>query len=153
MFEKSKYRFVKLLSRLYTLTQMPQVFHQPILVFVLISDPQVLAHGCPAKSHIFQPWGTWEAQSVERPTLAQVTISRFVSSSPTWGSAVSAEPTLDHLSPSVSAPPPLLLSVFLSQNQINILKNLHFSASFAVRWVHVSKFWPVQCEHGSECHL
>ena len=28
-------------------------------------------------------WGVWVAQSVERPTSAQVMISRFVSSSPT----------------------------------------------------------------------
>ena len=42
------------------------------------------------------------AQLVERPTLAQVMISRFVSSSPTWG--VIAEPALDPLSPFLSAP-------------------------------------------------
>ena len=41
------------------------------------------------------PRGTWMAQSVECPTLAQVTISLLVSSSPTWGSdADSSEPGL-----------------------------------------------------------
>ena len=32
--------------------------------------------------------GAWVAQSVERPTSARVTISRFVGSSPTWGSGL-----------------------------------------------------------------
>ena len=35
--------------------------------------------------------GTWVAQSVKRPTSAQVMISQFVSSSPTWGSVVTAQ--------------------------------------------------------------
>ena len=34
--------------------------------------------------------GTWVAQSVERPTLAQVMISQFVSLSPTSGSLLTA---------------------------------------------------------------
>ena len=32
--------------------------------------------------------GTWVAQAVERPTSAQVTVSRFVSSSPASGSVL-----------------------------------------------------------------
>ena len=54
------------------------------------------------------PWGAWVAQSVKRPTSAQITISRSVSSSPTSGSglmAQSLEPVSDSVSPSLSAPP------------------------------------------------
>ena len=48
-------------------------------------------------------WGTWVAQSVERPTSAQVTIPRFVGSSPASGSVLTAqslEPVSDSVSPS-----------------------------------------------------
>ena len=51
--------------------------------------------------------GTWVAQSVGRPTSAQVTISRFVSSSPASGSVLTAqilEPALDSVSPSLLLP-------------------------------------------------
>ena len=54
--------------------------------------------------------GPWGAQSVERPTSAQITISRFVSSSPVSGSVLTAqslEPASDSVSPS--------LFLFLSQ--------------------------------------
>ena len=64
--------------------------------------------------------GTWVAQSVKCPASAQVMVSRFVGSSPTWGSVLSAqslEPALDSVSPSLSAPP--LLALCLS------LKNKH----------------------------
>ena len=57
--------------------------------------------------------GTWVAQSVKRPTLAQVTISQLVSSSPTLGSVLIVQSLLRTLSPSLclslSAPPPLAL--------------------------------------------
>ena len=56
--------------------------------------------------------GTWGAQ----PTLAQVTISRFVSSSPAPGSVVTAQsldPASDSVSPSLSAPPLHALSLSL----------------------------------------
>ena len=56
--------------------------------------------------------GTWVAQSVERPTSAQVMISQFVSSSRASGSvqtAQSLEPASDPVSPSLSAPSPLML--------------------------------------------
>ena len=62
--------------------------------------------------------GTWVAQSVERLTSAQVTISWFGSSSPTSGSVLTArslEPALDSVSPSLSAPPLLVLCLSLSQ--------------------------------------
>ena len=62
--------------------------------------------------------GAWVAQSVKRPTSAQVTISRSVSSSPVSGSglmAQSLEPASDSVSPSLSAPPPFMLCLSLSQ--------------------------------------
>ena len=58
--------------------------------------------------------GTWAAQSVKRPTLAQVMISQFVCSSPTSGPVLTAQslkPALDSVSPSLSAPPPLGLCI------------------------------------------
>ena len=69
------------------------------------------------------------AQLVERPTLARVMISRFVSSSPASGSVLTAqslEPASDFVSPSLSAPPLLMLclsvslSLSLSLSKINI---------------------------------
>ena len=62
-------------------------------------------------------WGTWVAQSVKRPTLAQVMISWFVSSSHMSGSMLTAqslEPASDSVSPSLSAPPLLMLARVLS---------------------------------------
>ena len=54
------------------------------------------------------------AQSVKRPTSAQVMISRSVGSSPASGSVLMAhslEPAWDSVSPSLSAPPLLVLSL------------------------------------------
>ena len=65
-------------------------------------------------------WGAWVAQSVKCPTLAQVMILRSVSSSPMSGSvqtAQSLEPLSDSVSPSLSAPP--LLMLCLSVSEIN----------------------------------
>ena len=56
------------------------------------------------------------AQSAERPSSAQVMISQFVGSSPASGSvlmAQSLEPASDSVSPSLSAPSPLMLSLCL----------------------------------------
>ena len=67
--------------------------------------------------------GAWVAQSVERPTSAQVMISRLVSPSPSSGSGLTArslEPAWDSVSPSLSALP--LLALFLSVSKINIKK-------------------------------
>ena len=71
-------------------------------------------------------WGAWGAQSVKCQTLAQVMILRFVSSSPVSDSVLTAqslEPASDSVSPSLSAPPPLVLclpvSVSLSVSKIN----------------------------------
>ena len=62
-----------------------------------------------------QAWGTWVAQSVKHPALAQVMISQLLSSSPTSGTVLTArilEPASDSVSPSLSAP--LLLTLCLS---------------------------------------
>ena len=58
------------------------------------------------------------AQSVKRPTSAQVAISWYVSSSPASGSVLTAqslELASDSVSPSLSAPPPFMLYLSLSQ--------------------------------------
>ena len=55
-------------------------------------------------SKINKHWGAWVAQSVGRPTSAQVMISRSVSSSPASGSVLTAqslEPVSDSTSPSL----------------------------------------------------
>ena len=60
---------------------------------------------------------TGVAQSVKHLTLAEVTISWFVGSSPTLGSVLAAEslePASDSLSPSLSLPFPHPCSVSLS---------------------------------------
>ena len=69
--------------------------------------------------------GAWVAQSVKRPTSAQVTILRSVSSSPASGSGLMArslEPVSDSVSPSpsLSAPPLLVLGLCFPQKQIHI---------------------------------
>ena len=65
-------------------------------------------------------WGTWVTQPVKRLTLAQVMILRFVSSSPALGSVLTAwslEPALESVTPSLSAPPLLMLCLCLSKNK------------------------------------
>ena len=65
-------------------------------------------------------WGAWVAQSVKRPTWAQVMILWFVGSSPVLGSVLTAqslEPASDSVSPPFSAPPMLMLSFSV---QINV---------------------------------
>ena len=64
--------------------------------------------------------------TVKHLTLAQAMILRFVGSSPRIGlCADSAEPAWDSLSPSLSAPPPLTLSLSL---KINKLKKMIYPA-------------------------
>ena len=68
------------------------------------------------------------AQSVKRPTLAQVMISQFVSSSPASGSVLTAqspERASDSVTPSLSAPPLLVLTLSLSLSLSKIKKNQH----------------------------
>ena len=67
---------------------------------------------CSSKS--CSAWGTWVAQSVEPLTLAQVMISRFMSSSPASGSVLTAqslEPALNSVSPSLCPSPARALSL------------------------------------------
>ena len=69
--------------------------------------------------------GAWVAQSVKRPTSAQVMTSRFRSSSPASGSVLTArslEPASDSVSPSLSAPPQLVLCLSMSLKKINKCK-------------------------------
>ena len=69
---------------------------------------------------------------VEHPTLAQVMISQFVSSSPVLGSVLTAqslEPASDSVSPTVSSPTLLTLCVSLSQKKKKIKKNFKFKPS------------------------
>ena len=61
--------------------------------------------------------GTWVAQSVKRPTSAQIMTSRFMSLSPALGSVLTAqslEPASDSVSSSLSAPSLLALCLSLS---------------------------------------
>ena len=62
--------------------------------------------------------GTWVASLVKHLTLGQVMISQFRGSSSTSGCvlmAQSLEPALDYVSPSLSDPPLLMLSLSLSK--------------------------------------
>ena len=66
--------------------------------------------------NFYENRGAWMVQSVKCPTLAQLMISQFVSSSPTTGSVLTAqslEPALDSVPVSLSAPPLLMYCVFL----------------------------------------
>ena len=68
------------------------------------------------------------AQLVKYPTSAQVMISELVGSSPASGSVLTArspEPASDSVSPSLSAPPLLMLCLSVSQKQMNIKKGLN----------------------------
>ena len=68
-------------------------------------------------------WGTWGAQSVNRPTSAQVMISRFRSLSPTSGSLLSAQNLLEILcSPPLSLSAPSLFVPSLSLQEIKTFK-------------------------------
>ena len=74
----------------------------------------ICSHPCPLPlvSKDFSFLGTWVVQVVKHLTLAQVMISQLMSLSPVSGSVLTAqsqEPTLDSVSPSLSAPPPLTL--------------------------------------------
>ena len=69
--------------------------------------------------------GAWVAQSVKHLTSAQVTISRFVGSSPVLGSVLTAqslESDSDSVSPSLSLSSPAYALSLSSQKQINVIK-------------------------------
>ena len=69
------------------------------------------------------------AQSVKRPTLAQVMVMQSEGSSPALGSVLMArslEPALDSVSPSLSVPPLLVLSLSLKRKHLkNFFKKKH----------------------------
>ena len=78
-------------------------------------------------SKLLTLWGAWVAQSLKWPTLAQVMISPFMSSSPTSGSVLTAqslEPALESVSPSLSVPSLLNLCLSVSQKWINVKKTI-----------------------------
>ena len=68
-------------------------------------------HRSPNQVRVYKA-GCWVSQSVKRLTLAQVITSRFMSLSPTLDSVLTAqslEPASNSMSPSLSAPLPLML--------------------------------------------
>ena len=67
--------------------------------------------------------GAWVVQSVKRPTLAQVMILRFVSSSPTSGSPLSVQSLLRVLCPLLSLYPSLTCSLSLTKINKTLKKN------------------------------
>ena len=72
--------------------------------------------------------GSWVAQSVKRPTLAQVMISQSISSSPASGSVLTAqslEPASDSVSPSLCPSSTHALSLSASQKERNIINSNH----------------------------
>ena len=88
----------------------PSPVHIHRLVSFWLIPPEILF------AKIVMVWGAWVALSVERPTSAQVLISRFVGSSPASGSvptARSLEPASDSVSPSLPGPSPLTLCLSL----------------------------------------
>ena len=85
------------------------------------------------------------AQSVERPTSAQVMISQSVSLSPALGSVLTAqtlELALDSVCPSLSVPPLLMLCLFLFQKRINIKNNF-----FNKKNKKENTRMPARCDH------
>ena len=79
---------------------------------MLINSRKIVSLQCSLEFTIER--GAWVAQLVKPPTLAQVMISRFMSSSPTSGSVLTArslEPASGSASPSLSAPPLLVFSL------------------------------------------
>ena len=67
---------------------------------------------------ISSSWGAWVAQPVKHPTPAQVITSQSVSSSPASGCVLTARslvPASDSVSPSLFAPPPLVLCLSACQ--------------------------------------
>ena len=71
-------------------------------------------------------WGHMGAQLLKPLASAQVMISRFMGSSPAWGSVLTArslEPASDSVFPSLSAPPQLALSLEKIKIKMSIKKN------------------------------
>ena len=90
--------------------------------------PFVLHHNCTRRAVLNRLGSTWVAQQVERPTLAQVTISQLVNSSPTWGSLLSAQSPLRILCPHLSLSLPLLSKINIKKNKLNRLTQMETEA-------------------------
>ena len=90
--------------------------HGWLIVIPVLAGMPSFYRGLPWSSSKWgHPWGAWAAQSVKRPTSAQVMISRSVSSSPASGSVLRAWSLLRILCLPLSAPPPFMLCLSLSQ--------------------------------------
>ena len=95
------------------------------LLSLALSAPPPLVHALSLSK--INTEGTWVAQSVGCPTLAQAMISRSVSSSPASGSGLTAqslEPVSGSVSPSLSDPPLLMLCLKNKQTFKKILGRL-----------------------------
>ena len=89
--------------------------------FIKYLRVQALEAKC-LNSNTSSSWGAWMVQSVKHPTLAQVMISQFVSSSPMLGFVLAAqnlEPALVSVSPPLPLPLPCSCSVSLCLSIIN----------------------------------
>ena len=110
--------------------------------FTSLPDPMFLVYGVILYILLkIRCWGTWVAQSVKRPTLAQVMISQSRSLSPTPGSVLTAqslEPASHSVSPSLCPFPAHALS--LSVSKINIKKNFFLNKKivFIMQGLYVS---------------
>ena len=84
----------------------------------LWDEAEPVSRGKSVSAYIKKERGTWVAQSVGRPTSAQVMISWSMGLSPASGSVLTAqslETALDSVSPSLSVPTLLMLSLSLSK--------------------------------------
>ena len=95
----------------------PQIYNNPKNLYDMINmgwDPGKNFSKLLVKNILI--WGAWVTQSVKCLTWAHVIISQSVSSSPAMGSVLAAqslEPASDSVSPSLSAPPLLMLCLSL----------------------------------------
>ena len=84
------------------------------------------------------------AQSVKHPTSARVMIPWLVSSSPVWGSALTTEPALDSVSPSLYPSPAHTLSL----KKTNIKKKKKKKEMLSSGCQVASGFSHYECGHG-----
>ena len=107
--------FIPPLTCCVTLGKFP---HLSVLKLAQVYRSHRIQHG--VKTELAQ--GTWVAQSVERPTPAQVTVSRSVRLSPASGSVLTAqrlEPVSDSVSPSLRPFPARALSLSVCLSNMN----------------------------------
>ena len=82
------------------------------------------------------------AQSVKRPTSAQIMISWFLGLSPMLGSVLTARslaPALDSMSTSVSSPHPFTLSLNLSLSRSLALSKINIKKIKLMNWDEITK--------------